>query len=158
MNIGPYCHFARREGVSAVFSGEIGSWPGIDLVKFGHDGAFVLSKGLCLDSTCTIQVHNYHDEMDSELQHVQHHSTKTYSRCFRIFQLIVCCAVPAAFVRGEEEDILHNDATWLLDFYDTFKDFVAQDVTDTALSSLAQVIGRFGAQPGHPRCTRTWGS
>jgi hypothetical protein len=56
----------------------------------------------------------------------------------------------AAFVRGEEEDILHNDATWLLDFYDTFKDFVAQDITDAALSSLAQVIGRFGQHAPFP--------
>jgi hypothetical protein len=38
MNIGPFCHFARRNGVSAVLSGEISSWPGVDLVKVGHDG------------------------------------------------------------------------------------------------------------------------
>lgn len=48
---------------------------------------------------------------------------------------------------------MHNDATWLLDFYDTFKDFVAQDVTDTALSSLAQVVGRFGEPLPHARPT-----
>ena len=52
--------------------------------------------------------------------------------------------VRAAFVRGEDEGALHDDATWLLDFYETFKDFVAADVTETALSSLAMVDGRFG--------------
>ncbi|BDA46854.1 g11016 [Coccomyxa elongata] len=85
MNIGPYCHYATRNGVSAVFSGEIGSWPGIDVMKMSHD----------------------------------------------------------AFVRGEEEGSMRDDATFLLDFYDTFKDFVASDVTDIALSSLAKIDGRF---------------
>ena len=33
---------------------------------------------------------------------------------------------------------MHDDATWLLDFYDTFKDFVGNDVLDLALTSLAQ--------------------
>ena len=50
-------------------------------------------------------------------------------------------------MRGEEEAALHDDATWLLDFYETFKEFVTADVTENALSSLAQVLGRFGAQP-----------
>ena len=39
---------------------------------------------------------------------------------------------------------MHDDATWLLDFYDTFKDFVGKDVLDLALNSLANVEGRFG--------------
>ena len=39
---------------------------------------------------------------------------------------------------------MHDDATWLLDFYDTFKDFVGNDVLDLALASLANVEGRFG--------------
>ena len=39
---------------------------------------------------------------------------------------------------------MHDDATWLLDFYDTFKDFVGNDVLDLALTSLANVEGRFG--------------
>ena len=60
----------------------------------------------------------------------------------------------AAFVRGEGEGALHDDATWLLDFYETFKDFVAADVTETALTSLAKVDGRFGARPRVPfKCT-----
>jgi hypothetical protein len=42
MNIGPYCHYAHRDGVSAVFSGEIGSWPGIDVMKMSHDGELPL--------------------------------------------------------------------------------------------------------------------
>jgi len=50
----------------------------------------------------------------------------------------------AAFVRGDDEDTVHDDATWLLDFYDTFKDFVGNDVLDLALNSLANVEGRFG--------------
>ena len=54
----------------------------------------------------------------------------------------------AAFVRGDDEGSLHDDATWLLDFYDTFKDFVGSDVLDLALSSLANVEGRFG-EPFH---------
>ena len=53
----------------------------------------------------------------------------------------------AAFVRGEAEGALHDDATWLLDFYETFKEFVTADVTENALTSLAQVLGRFGARP-----------
>ncbi|KAK9918333.1 hypothetical protein WJX75_003254 [Coccomyxa subellipsoidea] len=85
MNIGPYCHYAHRDGVSAVFSGEIGSWPGIDVMKMSHD----------------------------------------------------------AFMRGDGEDTMRDDAAFLLDFYDTFKDFVASDVTDIALSSLAKIEGRF---------------
>ena len=59
----------------------------------------------------------------------------------------------AAFVRGEDEGALHDDATWLLDFYDTFKEFVTADVTENALSSLAQVLGRFGARFPPHRCT-----
>lgn len=51
----------------------------------------------------------------------------------------------AAFVRGEDVGSMQDDATFLLDFYDTFKDFVASDVTDIALSSLAKIDGRFGA-------------
>lgn len=47
-------------------------------------------------------------------------------------------------MRGEEAESFHDDATFLLDFYDTFKDFVASDVTDIALSSLAKIDGRFG--------------
>ena len=54
-------------------------------------------------------------------------------------------ALTSAFVRGEEEGSMRDDATFLLDFYDTFKDFVANDVTDIALSSLAKIDGRFGA-------------
>lgn len=54
-------------------------------------------------------------------------------------------AMTLAFVRGEEEGSMRDDATFLLDFYDTFKDFVASDVTDIALSSLAKIDGRFGA-------------
>ena len=50
----------------------------------------------------------------------------------------------AAFVRGDDEGTMHDDATWLLDFYDTFKDFVGNDVLDLALTSLANVEGRFG--------------
>jgi hypothetical protein len=42
---------------------------------------------------------------------------------------------------------MHDDATWLLDFYDTFKDFVGKDVLDVALNSLANVEGRFGQCP-----------
>lgn len=47
----------------------------------------------------------------------------------------------AAFVRGEPDldPETHNDAKWLLDFYDTFKEFNSRDVTDTALRSLSQV-------------------
>lgn len=59
-------------------------------------------------------------------------------------------------MRGEGEGALHDDATWLLDFYETFKDFVAQDVTETALSSLARVGGRFGAQPALPCRGQVW--
>ena len=51
----------------------------------------------------------------------------------------------AAFVRGEDADAGHNDAAWLLDFYQTFADFGGRDVTDTALNSLANVKGQFGA-------------
>lgn len=50
----------------------------------------------------------------------------------------------AAFMRGDDEGAMHDDATWLLDFYDTFKDFVGNDVLDLALTSLANVEGRFG--------------
>lgn len=85
MNIGPYCHFAQRDGVRAVFSGEISKWPGVDMMQVSHD----------------------------------------------------------AFMRGDDEDTVHDDATWLLDFYDTFKDFVGKDVLDLALNSLANVEGRF---------------
>jgi hypothetical protein len=38
MDVGPFCHFATRNGVSAVFSGEVSSWPGVDLVSLSHDG------------------------------------------------------------------------------------------------------------------------
>lgn len=38
MDVGPYCHFASRNGVSAVFSGEVSAWPGVDLVSLSHDG------------------------------------------------------------------------------------------------------------------------
>ncbi len=44
MNIGPYCHYATRNGVSAVFSGEIGSWPGIDVMKMSHDGVRTIHR------------------------------------------------------------------------------------------------------------------
>ena len=50
----------------------------------------------------------------------------------------------AAFVRGDDEDTMHDDATWLLDFYDTFKDCLGKDVLDLALNSLAKVEGSFG--------------
>lgn len=50
----------------------------------------------------------------------------------------------AAFVRGDDEGTLHDDATWLLDFYDTFRDCLGNDVLDLALNSLANVEGRFG--------------
>ncbi|KAK9828559.1 hypothetical protein WJX72_000752 [[Myrmecia] bisecta] len=48
-----------------------------------------------------------------------------------------------AFIRGEEADVSRNDATWLLDFYDTFKNFTSLDITDEALDSLARVRGQF---------------
>ncbi len=50
-------------------------------------------------------------------------------------------------MRGEEADTAHNDATWLLEFYDTFKNFTSNDVTDEALDSLAKVRGQFGELP-----------
>ena len=50
----------------------------------------------------------------------------------------------AAFMRGDDESAVHDDATWLLDFYDTFKDCLGKDVLDLALTSLANVEGRFG--------------
>ena len=56
-------------------------------------------------------------------------------------------AMAAAFMRGDGEDTMRDDAAFLLDFYDTFKDFVASDVTDIALSSLAKIEGRFGRPP-----------
>ncbi|KAK9832751.1 hypothetical protein WJX81_008373 [Elliptochloris bilobata] len=40
MEVGPYVSYANRNGVSAVFSGEISSWPGVDMVQVTHD-AFV---------------------------------------------------------------------------------------------------------------------
>ncbi len=58
-------------------------------------------------------------------------------------------ATAAAFMRGDEEDSMRDDAAFLLDFYDTFKDFVASDVTDIALSSLAKIEGRFGEPHAH---------
>lgn len=39
MEVGPYVSFANRNGVSAVFSGEVSSWPGVDMVQITHDGA-----------------------------------------------------------------------------------------------------------------------
>ena len=51
----------------------------------------------------------------------------------------------AAFVRGEDEGANHNDASWLLDFYQTFADDIDADCTDHALSALSQIEGRFGA-------------
>ena len=50
-----------------------------------------------------------------------------------------------AFVRGEDEGANHNDAAWLLDFYETFADDIDADCTDHALSALSQIEGRFGA-------------
>ena len=61
--------------------------------------------------------------------------------------------VLAAFVRGDDEDTMHDDATWLLDFYDTFKDCLGKDVLDLALNSLANVEGRFGKTCSQP-CNR----
>ena len=43
MDVGPFCHFASRNGVSAVFSGEVSAWPGTDLVSLSHDGEGLLS-------------------------------------------------------------------------------------------------------------------
>ena len=54
------------------------------------------------------------------------------------------CCVFAAFVRGDNGDTVHDDATWLLDFYDTFRDCLGNDVLDLALNSLANVEGTFG--------------
>ena len=45
---------------------------------------------------------------------------------------------------------MHDDATWLLDFYDTFKDCLGKDVLDLALNSLANVEGRFGKTCSQP--------
>jgi len=39
MEVGPYVSYASRDGVSAVFSGEVSSWPGVDMVQVTHDGA-----------------------------------------------------------------------------------------------------------------------
>lgn len=55
--------------------------------------------------------------------------------------------VLAAFVRGDDEGTVHDDATWLLDFYDTFRDCLGKDILDLALNSLANVEGRFGEAP-----------
>lgn len=80
----PFCHVATRNGISAVFAGEIGAWPGIDAVKLAHD----------------------------------------------------------AFVRGEPPST-NNDATWLLDFYETFNLYTAPDVTELALRALSKIQGQF---------------
>ena len=39
MEVGPFVSYANRNGVSAVFSGEVSSWPGVDMVQVTHDGA-----------------------------------------------------------------------------------------------------------------------
>lgn len=55
MNIGPYCHYATRNGVSAVFSGEIGSWPGIDVMKMSHDGTHPIQRQLPASKRSTVE-------------------------------------------------------------------------------------------------------
>lgn len=62
----------------------------------------------------------------------------------------------AAFVRGEDEGANHNDASWLLDFYQTFADDIDADCTDHALSALSQIEGRFGAAALVAACS-SWG-
>lgn len=47
-----------------------------------------------------------------------------------------------AFMRGEPETDI-NDATWLLKFYETFKDCAADMTMPAALASLAHTRGRF---------------
>ena len=44
MEVGPFVSYANRNGVSAVFSGEVSSWPGVDMVQVTHDGA---PRALC---------------------------------------------------------------------------------------------------------------
>ena len=45
MEVGPFVSYANRNGVSAVFSGEVSSWPGVDMVQVTHDGA---PRALCI--------------------------------------------------------------------------------------------------------------
>ncbi|GMH32428.1 hypothetical protein BSKO_00262 [Bryopsis sp. KO-2023] len=40
---GPYCSYAHRDGIHALFSGEVSKWPGLDLVSASHN-AFVSSE------------------------------------------------------------------------------------------------------------------
>jgi hypothetical protein len=35
--VSPYCHFATRDGISALFAGEVGEWPGVNIVESAHN-------------------------------------------------------------------------------------------------------------------------
>eukprot|EP00884_Botryococcus_braunii_P014886 jgi/Botrbrau1/23399/Bobra.0051s0045.2 len=84
--VGPYCHYAERDGVFAMCSGELAELPShIDLVGAAHD----------------------------------------------------------AYIRGDDIKPDANDAAWLLDLYDSFKQFVAEDVAESALSTLCNLRGQF---------------
>lgn len=84
--MGPFCHYADKDGVYAMCSGELSQLPAdIDLVGAAHN----------------------------------------------------------AYARGDEQAPGANDAMSLLDLYDSFKQFVASDVAEAVLSSLAGLQGQF---------------
>lgn len=79
-----FCQYQQKDGVHAVFVGEVSRWPDFDAVEFAHN----------------------------------------------------------AFVRGDS-DPDRDEATWLIDYYSSFKDFNSHDATEGVLAALNKMDGNF---------------
>mmetsp|Transcript_17226 Transcript_17226/g.51533 ORF Transcript_17226/g.51533 Transcript_17226/m.51533 type:complete len:285 (+) Transcript_17226:203-1057(+) len=78
-------HYAVKDGVHALLTGNVSEWPGLDMVSVNHD----------------------------------------------------------AFVRGDGEPLEDNDASFLLQFYETFRDAAPEKTMPNALQALSLMKGRF---------------